>query len=314
VKASVIDAVRQLVRRIAPGRDTKVERLLAMLADYQRGWPPGHFYSPIPSLEQVRAREDEIWPPPPRRLAGIDLREEQQLELLARLARNYAEQPWADAPQHGLRYGFDNPNFSYGESILLYSMLRELQPKRVIEIGSGHSSAATLDTNERFLGGSAKLSFVEPYPELLESLLKPSDRATVEIIASGVQDVPASVFESLQSGDILFIDSTHVSKVGSDVNYLFFDVLPRLAAGVYVHVHDIYYPFEYPKAWVYQGRAWNEAYLLRAFLQHNDAYEIVLFGSFLGTFHRQALETLMPLAARNPGSSLWLRKTTPGRE
>ena len=313
MRSSIIDEVRELVRRFTPGQSAKAESLRAMLAEYQRGWPPGHFYSPIPSLEQVRAHEATIWPSPPRQLAGIDLRERQQLELLEELAKYYAEQPWSDQPGSGLRYGFDNPNFSYGESLLLYALLRQLKPARVIEIGSGHSSAATLDTNERFLDGAAKLTFIEPFPELLESLLTPADRLSVEIIASGVQDVPASVFESLSAGDVLFIDSTHVAKVGSDVNYIMFDVLPRLATGVYVHVHDIYYPFEYPKQWIYEGRAWNEAYLLRAFLQYNDAYEIVLFGSFLGTFHRETLETLMPLAARNPGSSLWMKKTTPSR-
>jgi hypothetical protein len=104
------------------------------------------------------------------------------------------------------------------------------------------------------------------------------------------------------------VDSTHVAKVGSDVNHILFEVLPSLRSGVYVHFHDIYFPFEYPKEWVYQGRAWNEAYVLRAFLQHNDAYEIVLFGSFLSAFHRPWLAERMPLVARNPGSSLWLRK------
>lgn len=304
----IVDTLRLLARRFGPGAGGEVERLRATLADYRRGWPPGHFYSPIPSLEQVREREAQIWPAPPRQLAGIDLREAQQLELLERLVPYYAEQPWADERREGLRYQFDNPNFSYGESIFLYSLLRLLKPARVIEIGSGHSSCVTLDTNERFLDGSAKVTFIEPYPQLLESLMLPNDRASVEIIASAVQDVPTSTYESLAAGDILFVDSTHVAKVGSDVNHIMFDVLPSLRPGVYVHFHDIYYPFEYPKEWVYQGRAWNEAYVLRAFLQHNAAYEIVLFGSFLSAFHRPWLAERMPLVARNPGSSVWIRK------
>ena len=305
---SILASLRAIARRIACESGDEVERLRATLAEYERGWPPGHFYSPIPSLEQVRARDASIWPPAPRRLEGIDLREEHQLELLEAFAAYYAEQPWSEEKQERLRYWFDNPNFSYGESIFLYSMLRHLKPARVIEIGSGYSSCALLDTNERFLGGSAKVTFIEPYPELLQSLLSPQDLASVEIVASAVQDVPTSTYRSLGDGDVLFVDSTHVSKVGSDVNHLLFDVLPELRPGVHVHFHDIYYPFEYPKEWVYQGRAWNEAYLLRAFLTHNDTYEITLFGSFIGHFHREWLRERMPLCARNAGSSLWLRK------
>jgi hypothetical protein len=304
----IVDTLRLLARRFGPGAGGETERLRATLAEYTRGWPPGHFYSPIPSLEQVREREARIWPPPPRTLAGIDLREAQQLELLDRLVPYYAEQPWTDERREGLRYQFDNPNFSYGESIFLYALLRHLKPARMIEIGSGHSSCATLDTNDRFLDGSMKVTFIEPYPQLLESLMLPGDRASVEMVASAVQDVPTDSYASLEAGDVLFVDSTHVAKVGSDVNHILFEVLPSLRSGVYVHFHDIYFPFEYPKEWVYQGRAWNEAYVLRAFLQHNDAYEIVLFGSFLSAFHRPWLAERMPLVARNPGSSLWLRK------
>ena len=81
-----------------------------------------------------------------------------------------------------------------------------------------------------------------------------------------LQDVDLKEFDKLKSGDVLFIDSTHVSKIGSDVNYLFFEILPRLHRGVYIHIHDIFYPFEYPKDWIDEGRAWNENYILRAFL------------------------------------------------
>ena len=118
------------------------------------------------------------------------------------------------------------------------------------------------------------------------------------------------LFATLEENDILFIDSTHVAKIGSDVNYLFFEVLPRLRAGVYVHVHDIFHPFEYPRAWIYEGRAWTEAYMLRAFLTFNTAFEIVLFNTFLERFHRERFAHKMPLCLRNEGGSIWLRRTT----
>jgi hypothetical protein len=307
--AGVIAGVWSRLRGLRAALERRVAlRLRDRLREYEPGWPPGHFYSPVPSLDLVREREAVIWPAPPRTLPGIDLREAEQLALVERIAAHYHEQPWTEEPQAALRYRADNPNFTYGEAILLYCLLRHFQPKRVIEIGSGHSSTVLLDTNELCFGGAVSHTFIEPYPELLESLLTPSDRASVEIIASAVQDVPLTTFDSLSAGDILMIDSTHVAKVGSDVNHLFAEVLPRLRPGVYVHFHDIHYPFEYPKAWVMQGRAWNEAYVLRAFLQHNDAYEVVLFNSYLDTFHRDYLREQMPLVARTPGSSVWLRR------
>src|SRR5262249_1522191 len=138
----------------------------------------------------------------------------------------------------------------------------------------------------------------------------------ITVLPRNVQEVAPAVFEELERGDILFIDSSHVSKTYSDVNYLFFEILPRLRSGVYVHLHDVFYPFEYPKEWVYQGRGWNEAYLARAFLQYNDAFEIQLFNSFLERFHRDRLSRTMPLCTRyvdanmvaTSAQSLWLKK------
>ncbi len=165
-----------------------------------------------------------------------------------------------------------------------------------------------LDTNELFFEGAIACSFVEPYPELLRSLLRDGDDSRITIVPRALQTVEVEEFERLEANDLLFIDSTHVAKIGSDVNYLFFEVLPRLAPGVYVHLHDIFYPFEYPREWVLEGRAWSEAYLLRAFLTLNRSYEIVLFNTFLEHFHRELFEDHMPLCLRNPGGSIWLRR------
>jgi hypothetical protein len=139
-------------------------------------------------------------------------------------------------------------------------------------------------------------------------LLKDGDAERITVIPTRVQEVDLRVFEALQAGDVLFIDSTHIAKTGSDVNHLFFEVLPVLAEGVYIHIHDIFYPFEYPKHWIDQGIAWNEQYMLRTFLQDNDRYEIVLFNTFLTHFHRDFFEKAMPLCLENEGGSIWLRK------
>lgn len=270
---------------------------------------PGHFYSPIPALDDIADRAPAFYAAPlPTEIAGINLRADEQLELLAELGPLAADAPWSPRPANGLRYGYDNSNYSYADVLQLFAMLRHLRPKRLVEVGSGHSSCATLDTNERFLDGSMNVSFIEPYPELLYSLVHASDRATLDVSPTGLQEHGIGRFAELEAGDVLFIDSTHVSKFMSDVNHLFFDVLPSLASGVYVHIHDIFYPFEYPRDWVEENRAWNELYLLRAFLQGNDQFEIVLFGHYLETMHRDAVEAAMPDALRTRAGSIWLRK------
>jgi predicted O-methyltransferase YrrM len=270
--------------------------------------PPGHFYSPLPALEEVRQNADRIFGDAPRRIAGLNLNEQGQLELLKELVAYYPEMPFKALKQDDLRYFFENPAFSWSDGILLYCMIRHLQPKRIIEIGSGFSSCLMLDTNELFFGGSIATAFIEPHPELLESLLKDVDRDRVRIIPSRLQDVDLSEFAALEANDILFIDSTHVSKIDSDVNRILFDVLPALAPGVCVHFHDIFHPFEYPEEWVFEGRAWNEAYILRAFLQFNSKFNVVLMNTFMQRFHAEFFRENMPLCLKGPGGSIWLRK------
>jgi hypothetical protein len=278
--------------------------------------PPGHFYSPIPDVADIRRNEARVFATGSREIPGVDLNEAAQLTLLAQLIPFYAEQPFTPHKQQGGRYFFENNAFSYFDAVLYYCLLRHIRPRRVIEVGSGYSSCVLLDTNERFLGHSINCTFIEPYPQLLMSLLDANDRARMTLMARNLQDVDPGIFRELEPNDILFIDSSHVVKTHSDVNHIFFEVLPRLQDGVYIHFHDIFYPFEYPKEWVYQGRAWNEAYVLRAFLQENTRYSIELFNAFLEIFHRDRLALDMPLCLRHAeqsmistsAQSIWLKK------
>jgi Methyltransferase domain len=286
-------------------RSASTAELEARLARYELGWPPGHFYSPIPDLDDVRRREAAIFRSVDEPLEAIDLREPSQLALLRDLEAPCAEQPWGDRPRDGLRYGFDNPNFQQGEALVLLGLLRLRRPRRVIEIGSGWSSCALLDVNERFLDGKVRCTFVEPYPELLRELVRGE---ALDVRAQPAQDVGLDVFDELGRDDMLIVDSTHVTKAGSDVNRIVFEVLPRLAPGVLVHVHDIYHGFQYPRKWVYEGRAWNEAYLMRAFLMFNATWQIEFFNSFIAGRHPDAFAASLPPAAQNAGSSLWLRR------
>jgi len=237
-------------------------------------YQPGGYHSPIPSADEIKGYNFNG--PLPESLPRIDLNANEQLNLLDSFEPFYHELPFADQKQEGLRYYYDNGFYGYSDAILLYCMIRHLRPKKVIEAGSGFSSSITLDTNEIFMGNTIKCIFIEPNPARLEKLLKNSDRENVTIHQKRLQEVSIEVFKGLNENDILFIDSTHVSKFNSDVNYIFHEILPVLAQGVHIHFHDVFYPFEYPREWLFQGRAWNEQYMLRAFLEYNKDFKIVI--------------------------------------
>ncbi len=270
--------------------------------------PPGHFYSPIPSIEEIKQDEKKIFGKVSKNIPGINLNESNQLTLIKNFINYYKELPFSSKKQNNLRYYFDNPAYSYSDGIFLYCMIRDIKPKRIIEIGSGYSTCLMVDTNELFFKNKIEITCIEPYPELLFSLLKPDDKNFLKIYSKKIQEIELNEFKKLKENDILFIDSTHVSKINSDVNRIFFEILPSLNKGVYIHFHDIFFPFEYPKEWIYEGRAWNEAYILRAFLQFNENFKVVIMNSFLYQFHKELLEQKMPLCLKNPGGSIWIKK------
>lgn len=288
------------------------------LRKYRTWVPPGHYYSPIPSVDEVLNNEHFLFPDKCDEMPGIDMRQEEQISLLKSFERFYSEMPFQANKSNGLRYYFENSYYSYADGIILYSMIRHTNPKRIIEVGSGYSSAAILDTNDLFLNGEIKCTFIDPDTDRLSTLLNESDKKRTNIICKRIQEVPLEIFLELAAGDILFVDSSHVSKTGSDVNRILFELLPALNSGVYIHFHDVFYQFEYPRKWVYSGMAWNEAYILRAFLQYNDMFEICLFTSYLVKCHREAMISSLPLAITNepedptindaPGSSIWIKK------
>jgi predicted O-methyltransferase YrrM len=273
----------------------------------------GHYYSPIPARADLRRDQARIFDRSLRELPGIDVDDAGQVGLLEELAHFYPEQPFPVRPAQGTRYHLDNSWFSGADGLLLHLMLRYAEPRRVLEIGSGFSSLVMLDTNERFFDNRIDLTFVEPNAERLLSRLRPGDARLAHVVERRVQDVDPALFRELEAGDILFVDSSHVSKVGSDLNHLLFTVLPELAPGVLIHFHDVPYPFEYPQEWVEYGFAWNEAYLLRAFLQYNGEFRIRLWNSYLALAHADLLEERMPLCATpvgfGVGGSLWLERS-----
>jgi predicted O-methyltransferase YrrM len=270
---------------------------------------PGHYYSPIPSYTEIERDQARIFDASARELPGVRVEEGRLRERLASFAPLHAAFPYTEAPDPALRFALENTTYSRGDAVVLYAMMRLARPRRIVEIGSGASTWLMLDVNERFLNGSAHIVSLDPHPERMLAGLRPGDRERIEVLPMRVQEAGVARFSELAAGDILFVDSTHVSRCDSDVNHILFAILPSLASGVLVHFHDVFWPFEYPKHWLLEiGAAWNEAYLLRAFLQYNTAFEIDFFSDYATQFLRAEVERSLPVFLNGPGSSLWLRR------
>jgi hypothetical protein len=253
---------------------------------------PIHYYEPLPdfrsiTLEQITRR---------REFPGIDFGWDDQLALLNKLTAYRDELSTLD-------FNFDNGFFNTFDAAIYYTLIRHLKPQRIIEIGGGYSTqlaAKALTSN-----GSGKLTCIEPYPERLNGA-----GPTVELIQKRVEEINVDFFSSLAANDILFIDSSHTVKFGSDVCYEFLELLPRLAPGVWVHVHDIFFPHDYPAEWLIERRlALNEQYLLEAFLSFNGQFKVALANYWLCLDHRDDAARVWSNVSPNAGaSSLWMKR------
>ena len=186
----------------------------------------------------------------------------------------------ASPPTRPGEFVWENGAFDGGDAYAYYGLVRDLRPRRVIEVGSGWSSlvlARALTANSE----PCEVTLVEPQPDW--SVLGELPEGW-QVLQHVVQDVDLALFEQLQSGDVLFYDGSHCVRTGSDVNWIFFEVLPRLPAGVWFHVHDIAWPSDYAVEWVFdEGLSWNEQYFLQAFLMNNSAYRVRLAMRMLST-------------------------------
>jgi predicted O-methyltransferase YrrM len=279
------------------------------LYSYLTKYPPGHYYSPIVNGDEI-LKNQSIFKITQKEIKGIELNEKYQLELLDQLSQYFNDFPYNSHQNKFLRYSIKNSTYGHADSIYLFSMMNYFKPHKIVEIGSGYSSALMVDTNEKYFDNNIELTFIDPNPKRLESLLRKDDYELINLIPRQVQNVPIDIFSSLTTDDLLFIDSSHVSKTGSDVNDILFRILPSLKPGVVIHFHDIFFPFEYPKNWVLMdgGFGWNEAYFLKAFLMYNNHYEIILFSTFLEHYHYNWYKDKMPISLSNPGGNIWIRK------
>lgn len=264
-----------------------------------------HFYEPWPihanlTIEQVLKRRENL---------TITWQLEKQLSLLQEL-KTYSDEI-VEIKENSNVFDFYNGVFYELDPSIYYALIRYLKPKTVVEIGSGYSTQIGYRAIAKNCQENAKgqIICIEPYPP---SYLTDAD-LDIHLIEKRLEEIDLSLFQKLQAGDILFIDSTHTVKFGSDVCREVLDILPTLASGVWVHIHDIFFPLDYPPKWlIEERRAWNEQYLVEAFLSYNSAFEVRLANHWLSLDYPEQLASLWPevLSWESPHQcgSLWLRK------
>ena len=270
-----------------------------------------HYYSPIPD---TRTLGDELWTNRSA-MPGIDMRVSAQLSLLQEFETSFrSEYEGLARRAPGAPHHFDHENtfFNVIDAEVLWCMIRKFRPKRIIEIGSGNSTYLAAEALARNGDGTSKpgeLISIEPYPN---DVLRRGFPGLTQLIQRPVQEIPISLFESLEPNDILFIDSSHVVRIGSDVVYEFLEILPRVGRGVLVHVHDIFFPEEYPREWVFERHDfWNEQYLLQAFLSFNESFEILWAGHYLTVQYPELMRRAFASWPRQGSfcpASFWMRR------
>jgi hypothetical protein len=288
--------------------EQRIAQLHGEIADLKTvfgAFPPGHYYSPIPDIHSLATAAD-LFNVDPTNVPGVMLNLDRQWQLWESLSSLVSSFQFPEIPEPGYRYFLRNDWYEHGDGLGLFLILLHLRPNRYLEIGSGFSSALVADIRDRYLDADLQMTLVDPHTERVESLLKDQDLSQIRLLRMPAQEVPLVEFNKLEAGDVLFIDSSHVLKTGSDVNHELFQILPTLQRGVVVHFHDIHPGFEYVRESVLAGVTWNEAYAVRAFLQFNTAFEILLWPKLLWTIDRQRVEQDWPLMATNPGAALWL--------
>lgn len=263
--------------------------------------PFNHYESPYTNREEYEFCKNMKCTHPNRINMNID----KQLSFIP-IIGNYSCEYHKKYHKEAFRYRH-NGMFEDGDGMVYHSMIRHFKPKRIIEIGSGYSTAVALDTIDFWEMDATDITCIEPYPDRLYSILKQTDNERVTVIRDLLQNVKLDEFEALEENDILFIDSSHVVKNGGDVTREYLEILPRLKEGVIIHIHDIFYPFCYPLQWISNGVPYNEAYLLHAFLMDNANYEILFWEDYIGRYYKDEYEYYRG-EIPDIGSSFWMKK------
>jgi len=282
---------------------------------YYRQWEkagyhitPNHFFFPIPDST---ALTDGLWTKESE-LVGINMNPQEQLRLLKEVFPKYASETLFPKTQTGNPQEFylDNGSFGTVDAEVLHMMIRHFKPKHVIEIGSGYSTLISANAcllNKEKDGVNSELVAIEPYPN---ETLRQGFPGLTKLIEKPLEQIDLNMFSDLAENNFLFIDSTHVLKIGGDVKYLYLEVLPRVAGGVIVHSHDIFFPGEYPEHWVKENHwFWTEQYLLQAFLEFNSEFEVLWASQYMSRKYPNALAyTFSSYSSEACPGSLWLKR------
>jgi hypothetical protein len=268
-------------------------------------WPVRrHYYEPYFDRTMVRRPLDE-----PRDLPGLKLNTELSLGLIEKLSA-YGEEPLIGPVAGDRSYVPENGTYGLPDAALLYAMLRTIKPRRLIEVGGGNSTLVAMKAlgRNREEGHETDHLCIEPFemPWL--------EQAGARVHRAMVEDVDPAMFEELGSGDVLFVDNSHMIRPQGDVLTVIQQILPRLRPGVIVHIHDLLTPRDYPREWLLRDRTmWNEQYVVEAFLTWNDEYEILFAANHIYVDHRDAFDRIRPeLAGRqwHTPTAFWLRRKT----
>jgi predicted O-methyltransferase YrrM len=295
--------LKQLFDPALLAEKVQLKTLTMLNPSYKAARLPGHYTSALLDLRKIGEAEkfdgEQLW-------QSIELRPEAQQSYYDALLSGTADLKFPKQRAPGRAYYSENDWFASADAFTLSAIMQKEKPARVIEVGSGFSSAVMLDTR-RMAGLSTHLTFIEPAPERLYTLIKQDNEPRVTVIQDIVQNVALDTFDQLEAGDILLIDSSHVVKVGSDVPWLLLVILPRLKKGVIVHVHDIFYPESYPRDFLAKGRCWSESQMLRAFLVGNSRFEVMAFNAYAQHKFPELFKERMPAFLESQGQSIWLR-------
>jgi predicted nucleic acid-binding Zn-ribbon protein len=270
---------------------------------------PVHYYSCLPEVSTLK---EQLWEETSA-LVGIELNDSAQLRFLEQTCPRFKDEYDAfpyDPTVVPYQYYLNQEMFRAVDAEVLHCIIRRYRPQRIIEVGSGFStyviaSAAVANAQE---GHHAQVTVIDPNPN---DVMRQGFPGLSTVLEKPVQDTDISLFNSLRENDVLFVDSSHVLHIDSDVRFLVLEVLPRLNPGVLVHFHDIFLPLHYPREWVVrEHRFWTEQYMLQAFLAFNRDFEVVWAGSYMHIRHSDALALAFPSydpLTVWPGS-FWIRR------
>ena len=285
---------RGLVKRGAQGLTRRGLRRAAAAAGYTL--VTKHWWGPVPDLDALPPGYFERRSP----LSGLSFDVQEQLELVRTALGPFLAEFEPLTQGDGAQFNLDNGTFGPVDAEVLYAMTRWKRPRRIVELGSG-ASTLVLDLARRANeagGHPCELTSYDPYPGTVAKLEPGRVAAATDLREMSLLELPLEFFAALEANDILFVDTSHAAKTGSDVNYLVLDVLPVLQPGVVVHFHDVFLPWEYPPDWlVNHGAYWTEQYLLQAFLAFNDAYRVLVSAQAMIREFPEETAALIPSSA-----------------